>query len=197
MPCARAVVDPQPWVGRAVRGYGLAACLLLGAAGASGIVSALAGSPSRGSKPARAAEAAPRSRPLAEARHAEPRAQVNWVLHCAGCHGLDGDAPVPSVPVIKDYAGYFAHDERGREYLVRAPGPAMSLLSDRDLADVMNWMLYSLSAKELPRGFRPYSAQEIRRLRERPLTLDAEPTRNEILRRLQRAGVVPLADERP
>lgn len=152
----------------------------------------------RGTRPGvrapRSAEARPvpaalaRWRPGARAA-AAPR--VNWMLHCAGCHGLNGAARVPTVPELRNFAGYFTHSTRGRAYLVRAPGPAMSLLSDADLTAVMNWMLESLSRAQLPAHFRPYTVREVHRLRQHPLTLHAAAVRAAVLAQLRKAGVIP------
>jgi hypothetical protein len=52
----------------------------------------------------------------------------------------------------------------GREYLCRVPGVATSPLSNDDLADVMNWMLWRFDKEHLPAAFRPFTAAEIGRL---------------------------------
>ena len=51
----------------------------------------------------------------------------------------------------------------GREYLIRVPGVATSPLSDADLAEVMNWMLWRFDKEHLPANFRPFTAAEIGR----------------------------------
>ena len=48
-----------------------------------------------------------------------------------------------------------------REYLLRVPGASQALLSDRDLTDVMNWMLIEFNTDTLPDDFKKYTADEI------------------------------------
>ena len=102
------------------------------------------------------------------------RAEVHYMLHCQGCHlpqaaGMDG-----RVPPIRDFAGWFLHSAEGRDFLVRVPGVAQSALSSADVAELMNWLLLTYSAAELPEPFRPFTAAEVDRLRSAPI---ADPAR--------------------
>lgn len=71
----------------------------------------------------------------------------------------------------------------GREYLSRVPGAAMSNISDKDLADVLNWMIQRFDPNHIPQGFRPYSAIEVGRLRKNPIISNAQNERRRILER--------------
>jgi signal transduction histidine kinase len=62
-----------------------------------------------------------------------------------------------------------------------SPGVATSPLSDADLAEVMNWMLWRFDKEHLPASFQPYTAAEIAPLRARPLRLEASQMRSSLL----------------
>ncbi len=100
----------------------------------------------------------------------EPAAKVrfNYQMFCQGCHTPDGSG-ARHVPRMKDHVGVFTASARGREYLVRVPGSATSALNDDDLAAVLNWIVYEFSGASFNRGFEPYTAEEVGRLRQHPL----------------------------
>mgnify|MGYP001811748657 CR=1 FL=1 len=96
------------------------------------------------------------------------RAEVNYMLHCQGCHlpkaeGMDG-----RVPPLKDFVGNFLHSREGRDFLIRVPGVAHSALSNEEVAELMNWLLESFSAGQLPDPFIPYTQEEVEALRSDP-----------------------------
>ena len=88
----------------------------------------------------------------------------DYVLHCAGCHKMDGSGSevVPSLDRIGDVTAA----PGGREYLVRVPGVAQAPLSDARLAQLMNWLIGQHAVVPL-NG--PYTAAEVKRLRKQPL----------------------------
>lgn len=120
-------------------------------------------------------------------------AQRDWMLNCAGCHGFNGRSAAPSVPTVRNFAGYFVHSQAGRDYLVRVPGASMSLLSNQKLAAVLNWMLREFSPGQMPAHFRPYTAKEVAALRKHPLTSHTDQERARLIRQLKRSGVIPSA----
>lgn len=95
---------------------------------------------------------------------------MNYTLHCQGCHKPDGSGQPGFVPPLKDHVAKFLAVPEGREYLVRVPGTAQSLLSDRDAADVLNWMVHTFDAAHVPADFVPYQAQEVGHLRRSPIS---------------------------
>ena len=107
-------------------------------------------------------------------------ARQNYILNCQGCHLPDGSGSEGSVPKMNDFVGYFLHVPGGREFIVQVPGAAGAPISDRELADVMNWMLLNFSKNELPDQFIPYSAEEIGKLRKEPL-IDMHHRREELI----------------
>ncbi len=116
------------------------------------------------------------------------RAWQNWTLNCQGCHRQDGGGSAATAPPLKGNVARFLSVPGGREYLGRVPGVATSALSDANLSEVLNWMLWRFDAAHLPKGFKPYTAAEIGRLRKRPLRLDAAPMRRELLEMVGRLG---------
>ena len=96
------------------------------------------------------------------------RAQFNYQLFCQGCHTPDGTG-ANAVPRMKDQVGYFLAIPAGREYLVRVPGSATSALNDAELAEVLNWIVREFAGASTPAEARPYSAEEVGRLRQHPL----------------------------
>ena len=116
------------------------------------------------------------------------RAHVNYMLHCQGCHRHDASGSGDEVPRIKGFLGYFLHSAEGREFVVRVPGVSTSDLPDDQLAELLNWLLASYSADELPEDFMPYSAVEVGALRQDP---ELRP------RERREALLGKLADENP
>ncbi len=112
------------------------------------------------------------------ARSYEPR--VNYQLHCMGCHRADGTGEEGRVPSMRRTLVPFSAIPDGREFLLRVPGSAQSPLSDADLAALMNWMVRNLSDLPLPADFVDYGAQEVGRVRHRPLVKVADE-RNRLL----------------
>ena len=97
-------------------------------------------------------------------------AQADYMLNCQGCHLPDGRGfPERQVPDLREQMGRFLSVPGGREYLVQVPGAAQTALADADLARLLNWMLNSFSAAEVPVDFQPYTAAEVGLLRQHPL----------------------------
>jgi mono/diheme cytochrome c family protein len=99
-----------------------------------------------------------------------PRPQSNYLLGCGGCHGVQGVSNSKLVPDLRDQVGYFLNTQEGREYLVRVPNVAFFTVSDQELADMLNFMVFRIGGSSVPAGSVPYSAEEVARLRKQPLT---------------------------
>jgi mono/diheme cytochrome c family protein len=99
-----------------------------------------------------------------------PLPQSNYLLGCGGCHGVAGVSNSRLVPDLADQVGYFLNDRAGREYLVRVPNVAFYPLSNRNLADMLNYMVFQLGGSSIPAGAKPYTAAEVARLRRQPLS---------------------------
>lgn len=111
-----------------------------------------------------------------------------YARNCQGCHGHKG-ITVPEVPALKDRVGWFLHTPEGRDYIVQVPGVAFALVSDDELATVLNWMLSVYSREQLPADWRPYTAREVGALRRRPLG-NVSSKREDVITDLVSEGVI-------
>jgi hypothetical protein len=111
------------------------------------------------------------------------RAWQNWTLNCQGCHRQDGAGSAGTAPSLKDTVSKFLNVPGGREYLGRVPGVATSPLANAELAELMNWMFWRFDKEHLPADFSPFTAEEIGRLRTRPLRLEAAAMRTALLQK--------------
>jgi len=90
-------------------------------------------------------------------------AQSDYVEHCSGCHGMQGNSAPAAIPVLRDRVGYFMCSSEGRDYLIR-----------------------------LPKGAKPFSAAEVAALRQQALTTQSlVETRARIVGDLVRSCGVP------
>lgn len=90
---------------------------------------------------------------------ASPR--INYLLYCTGCHGVDGAGKPPNVPTLRDELGLMISVPEMRSYLVRIPGASQAPVSDADLTDVINWLLYEFNSDTLPANFQEYTVDEV------------------------------------
>lgn len=81
---------------------------------------------------------------------------------------------------MKDFVGFFLRSDEGREFLIRVPGVAQSALGSDELAELMNWLVLTYSADQLPETFEPFTRIEVDRLRTDPVA-DPESTRERLL----------------
>lgn len=107
------------------------------------------------------------------------KARLNYMLNCQGCHAVDGRG-LNDIPTMADFVGKFLAVDGGRAYLVRVPGSANSPLSDAELAEVLNWILLTMSHAQLPQPFVPYTSNEVYTFRQQPLN-DAAAKRHQLL----------------
>lgn len=100
--------------------------------------------------------------------------QSDYVEHCSGCHGMQGDSAPAEIPVLRDRIGYFMCTREGREYLIRLPNVAYSAISDnQELADMMNFVVFGLGGASAPKGTKPFTAPEVAKLRTRALATES------------------------
>ena len=116
------------------------------------------------------------------------RAWQDWTLNCQGCHRPDGNGSPATAPKLAGEVAKFLWVPGGREYLGRVPGIASSPLSDDELRQVVNWMLWRFDARDVPANFAPYTAREIGRLRVRPMRIGMAALRRRLLRSVRAAG---------
>ncbi len=113
----------------------------------------------------------------------DKRSQFNYTMFCQGCHGPQGDG-AGSVPKLRNFVGNFLQVEGGREFLVQVPGSANAALDDQSLAELLNWILVTFSAEQLPSEYLRYSAEEVGALRRNPVN-DIRAVRNTLLSRIE------------
>lgn len=111
----------------------------------------------------------------------EPR--IEYMLQCLGCHGPDGRGEPGRVPSIRSTLAPLSRFAAGRRYLLQVPGVALSMLSDRDLAALLNWMIPALGGVQ-PEGFRAFTVAEVARYRRQPL-VEISATRARLMRQMQ------------
>lgn len=111
-------------------------------------------------------------------------AHINYMLECQGCHLADGTGFAGKVPALKNFVGRFLTVTGGREFLVRVPGSAQSALDDRELAEVLNWIIRRFGPDDVSRDFVAFTREEVMRYRGRPLT-DVESVRSELMRHMR------------
>ena len=92
--------------------------------------------------------------------------ESDYVEYCSGCHGMQGNSAPAEIPVLRDRVGYFMCTKEGRDYLIRLPNVAYSAITDnRELADMMNFVVFGLGGNSAPKGTKPFTAAEVGRLR--------------------------------
>ena len=67
---------------------------------------------------------------------------------------------------------------------MQVPGAANAPINDRELADVMDWLLRNFSGEQLPENFVPYSSDEVGKLRKEPM-IDIISRRATLIKRIQ------------
>ena len=112
-----------------------------------------------------------------------------YVLHCAGCHSLDGSGSVSArVPDMRQL-GLFLRVPGGRKFLLQVPGVMGSGLNDAQVAEVSNWVLNSLASDSIPQGHTAFTTAEVGEARRAPLT-DVAATRAVLVQRAKELGLL-------
>ena len=122
--------------------------------------------------------------------HASP--QQDYILYCMGCHGPQAEGVPGKVPPLAHALGRYMRSPAGRNYILRVPGAANSVLSDAQLAGVLNWLAQTFDAQELPSDVPLFSAAEVTSQRHSPLP-SVLATRREVIRELAATGLAPPA----
>ena len=120
--------------------------------------------------------------------------RLHYLMGCVGCHGETGVTISRKVPDLKGQIGYFLYLPEGRDYLARLPNVAFAPISDQGVADMLNYMVFTLGEGSAPKGAKPYNAGEVGRLRKQPLTeVPLFQYRGEIVERLIAGYNAPAA----
>jgi mono/diheme cytochrome c family protein len=119
--------------------------------------------------------------------------QQDYVLYCMGCHGPQAEGVPGKVPPLAHALGRYMRTPAGRNYVLRVPGAANSVLSDAQLAGVLNWLAQTFDADELSGGdVSLFTAAEVTGLRHSPLA-SVLATRREVVSALAATGLAPPA----
>jgi mono/diheme cytochrome c family protein len=160
---------------RAGRSLALVAGLVAAGAGTAGSLDMVAG---------RMVQARPDAPAVATTTHVRAR----FVLHCAGCHGVDGTgSKLGYVPDMRQLGG-FLQVPGGREFVISVPGVMGSGLDDAQVAEVMNWLLATMARGSVPEGLAPFDAAEVARARASPL-VDVAATRRRLVEQAHAVGI--------
>jgi hypothetical protein len=127
---------------------------------------------------------------FATVAHASP--QQDYILYCMGCHGPQAEGVPGKVPPLAHALGRYMRSPAGRNYILRVPGAANSVLSDAQLAGVLNWLAQTFDARELSSDVPLFTAAEVTSLRHSPLP-SVLATRREVVRELAATGSAPPA----
>jgi hypothetical protein len=117
----------------------------------------------------------------------------NYMLYCMGCHGTQAQGVPGKIPPLAHSLAHFMRTAAGRNYVLRVPGAASSVLSDAQLAEVLNWLAAHYNAEELSSGIMPFTTEEVAQSRHTPLA-DVLATRREVVRALAADGAAPGLD---
>jgi mono/diheme cytochrome c family protein len=117
----------------------------------------------------------------------------DYMLYCMGCHGAEAQGVPGKVPPLAHALGDYMRTPEGRNYVLRVPGAASSVLSDAQLAAVLNWVAMRFSAPQLPGEVSWFTTDEVAQARHTPLA-DVLATRREIVRSLAASGDAPGLD---
>jgi cytochrome c553 len=121
--------------------------------------------------------------------HASP--QQDYVLYCMGCHGAQAEGVPGKVPPLAHALGRYMRTPAGRNYVLRVPGAANSVLSDSQLAGVLNWLAQTFDGEELAKSKAPpFSTAEVTGLRHSPLP-SVLATRRAVVNDLAVTGPAP------
>ena len=105
---------------------------------------------------------------LAGPAHADEA--FDYVMHCRGCHGPEGQGAPGGAPDLRDSIGRFLLVPGGREYLIRVPGTAQSELDDAHTAALLNWMVRQFGPAVVAADFAPFTTAEVSAHRRPPLS---------------------------
>ncbi len=117
----------------------------------------------------------------------------DYVMNCRGCHGEGAQGVPGKVPPLAHTLVQFMRSTAGRSYVLRVPGASNSMLSDTQLAAVLNWIAADFGRDQLPESAPPFSVQEVAATRRMPM-VSVQATRRQVLKELAASGSAPSED---
>ncbi len=124
---------------------------------------------------------------------AQASPQQDYMLYCMGCHGAQAEGVPGKVPPLAHALGRYMRTPAGRNYILRVPGAANSVLSDAQLAAVLNWLAQTFDGDELDASHSAlFTTAEVTDARHSPLP-SVLSTRSAVVRDLAASGPAPPA----
>jgi mono/diheme cytochrome c family protein len=115
----------------------------------------------------------------------------DYMLYCMGCHGPEARGVAGKIPPLAGALPLYMRTASGRDYVLRVPGAANSVLTDAQLAAVLNWLATTYPAPgEQPAS--PFTAEEVTRARHTPLA-NVLATRQAVVLELAAGGAAPAS----
>ncbi len=113
------------------------------------------------------------------------------MLYCMGCHGPEAQGVTGKIPPLAASLALYMRTSAGRDYVLRVPGAANSVLTDAQLAAVLNWLsvTYPAPGEAQPS---PFTTAEVTRVRHTPLA-NVLATRQTVVQELAAQGSAPSA----
>ncbi len=122
---------------------------------------------------------------------AQASPQQDYILYCMGCHGAQAEGVPGKVPPLAHALGRYMRTPAGRNYILRVPGAANSVLSDAQLAGVLNWLAQTFDGDELDKSHAAlFTTAEVTGQRHSPLP-SVLATRSAVIRDLAATGLAP------
>jgi mono/diheme cytochrome c family protein len=113
-----------------------------------------------------------------------PSGRSNYILRCAGCHGMEGlGTEIGGVPAFPNSVGILANDDEARTYMMHVPGVVGASLDDAQIATVMNYIIDRWGETSAP----AFTPEEVTRRRAIPVP-DVVALRAKIAARLAAEG---------
>ena len=116
----------------------------------------------------------------------------DYMLHCMGCHGATAEGVPGKVPGLAHTLRQFMRRPEGRSYVLRVPGASNSMLSDAQLAAVLNWIAARFGAEQ-PAASAPFTEQEVAAQRHLPMAA-VLAARHAVVQELAASGPAPADD---
>jgi hypothetical protein len=129
---------------------------------------------------------------LAGSGAAQASPAQDYMLYCMGCHGAKAEGVPGKVPPLAHSLGHYMNHPAGRDFVLRVPGASRSVLTDAQLAGVLNWLAKEYSSEELTADTALFTADEVTANRHNPLAA-VLATRAAVLREMRAAGI-PASD---
>ena len=123
----------------------------------------------------------------------EPDPRLDYVMHCMGCHGMEGDGVRGKIPSLRESMPAFVRSRAGRDFLLSVPGASNSSLTDAELAGVMNWLINRFAPDSPAMAGKPFTTDEVTSVR-RPPQSTVRENRTRLLQSLAGSGPLPAED---